>query len=580
MADKKVSIIYTLKDKASKGLNKLRGSLGRLGKGFDKARTHLVSFTKGVTVLSAAAAGISTFFLKASGSFEQWEISFTTMLGSAEKAKVLLKDIAEFAAETPFQLTGLIESSKQLIAFGVQQEDVIETMRRLGDIAAGVGTDKLPTLVRAFGKIQAKGKASMEELNMLLEAGVPILDELAKNYDVSTEKLLKMVTQGKVGFDDVNTAIQTLTGEASVFGGLMEKQSLSLFGVLSNIKDNITQFAIAIGNELLPAAKELATAVKNITRVENIPDFVKKIKFAFVDIQTFIKIRTETMKELIAAPFSWETYKTIVEELGSNISKFFDAIKSGWEGIQQFRRDIQEKELEEGLTLEEEIVKIREAAELKKEEIRNSYRQADIAAETEALNIKKRLIKDEIASVTEASAIKQSILEAEKNHAATIHRDLLTGFEGMLSGQEDAAELSAKAILKHEIKRALSSVRTKAIEEAAKSKLSAPLSFGASLLALVPIALAEAAAISAINSIKLAQGGVVKAKSGGTSAIIGEAGRDEAVIPLDSKRGRDALGNGSMEKIVLEADGVRVLAKAVYKKQTDMLRTGELQERL
>jgi tape measure domain-containing protein len=249
-------------------------------KDLDNLDRSLMNIQKGVRNMSILFAGASIAvggFLKAAGEFEQVEVAFETMLGSADKAKELLKDITDFARKTPFSLTGIVDSSKQLLAFGIEQEKIIETMTSLGNIAAGVGRDKLPTLVRAFGKIRTKGKATMEELNMLLEAGVPILDELAKNYGVSTAELFKMISAGKVGFDDVDAALKNLSSGSGKFANLMIKQSKTFFGVLSNLKDFIIINAIAIGKELLPQAKALANSIINILEANR-----KLIKGRFV----------------------------------------------------------------------------------------------------------------------------------------------------------------------------------------------------------------------------------------------------------------------------------------------------------
>jgi tape measure domain-containing protein len=227
--------------------------LQNMNTAIDRAKKDL-KFLSIVTVAASASIGL---LLKKAGDIEQVEIAFETMTGSAETAQQLLKDITTFAAKTPFQLTDLIESSKQLLAFGVEANNIIPIMTNLGNISAGIGKDKLPTLIRAFGKIRTKGRATMEELNMLLEAGVPILDQLAKDYGVTSNELFKMISQGQVGFENVDKALTGLATGSGKFSNLMEKQSKSFLGIMSNIVDTLEQLAIGIGKELLPQAKEL-----------------------------------------------------------------------------------------------------------------------------------------------------------------------------------------------------------------------------------------------------------------------------------------------------------------------------------
>ena len=274
MAENKIEIILSVKNLAKKGLETAKIGLENVGKQADKVRANLNKMKKGVSSLGLIFAGVATATLKASGTMEQWRISFETMLGSAEKADKLLKEITDFTSKTPLELPGVIESSKQLLAFGIEADKIIETMKSLGDISAGIGTEKLPTLVNALGKVRTKGKASMEELNMFLEAGVPILDELANGFDVSTQELFKMITAGTVGFDDVNNALLRLTTGNGKFANLMDKQSQSLFGIFSNIKDNITQILIALGDELLPITKKISVFLKDLTT--NLVSFIKE----------------------------------------------------------------------------------------------------------------------------------------------------------------------------------------------------------------------------------------------------------------------------------------------------------------
>lgn len=259
---------------------------------YGAALKQVVNFLKIAAIATAALGGA---VLKMAGDMEQVEIAFETMLGSATEAEKLLKDITQFAATTPFELTGLIQSSKQLLAFKFSAEEIIPIMRNLGNIAAGVGRDKLPTLVRALGKIRVKGKATMEELNMLLEAGVPILDQLAANLGVTSEQLFKMISKGEVAFQDVNKALADMSTGTGMFANLMEKQSKSFLGIISNIGDIITQIGIAIGKDLLPFAKEMAKEFLNFLEVNKdiiktgIVAFIKGLMFAIAFIGVFVE---------------------------------------------------------------------------------------------------------------------------------------------------------------------------------------------------------------------------------------------------------------------------------------------------
>jgi len=193
---------------------------------------------------------------KSSAEMEKHKIAFTTMLGSAEKAKTLLQDIKKFSATTPFQLNGLIETSKQLIAFGVSEDEVIEKMRNLGNAAQG-NQEILTRLARAYGKVKAKGKATLEELNMFTEAGVPIMQELADQHGVTTQAMFKMIETGKIGFKEVDEAMTGLTTGSGKFAGMLGKQSRSLGGLFSTLKDRMSLLVLEMGDQMNPALKAL-----------------------------------------------------------------------------------------------------------------------------------------------------------------------------------------------------------------------------------------------------------------------------------------------------------------------------------
>lgn len=227
----------------------------------ERAVDNLKSTLKKVVVVAAGVGAALGGFLNEAGKAEQINIAFETMLKSGEKARQLLQKIEQFAASTPFELPTLQEGAKKLTAFKFGVGEIIGTLKDLGNIAAGIGMDKFPTLIGALGKIKVKGKASMEELNMMLEAGVPILDQLSTNLGVNNEKLFKMISTGKIAFTDVRKALGDLSNGSGTFAGLMEKQSKSFFGIISNIKDVLGLMAKDIGMKLLPEAKKLGKEI-------------------------------------------------------------------------------------------------------------------------------------------------------------------------------------------------------------------------------------------------------------------------------------------------------------------------------
>lgn len=270
-------------------------------------------------IVAAGFAIVAKNAIESAANFEQNRIAFEVMLGSAEKAKQLLGEISTFAKETPFDLPQLVEGGKRLLAYNVESEKLIPTLEMLGNLAAGVGMDKLPNLILAFGQVKAATKLTGMELRQFSEAGVPLLqalvdeankgggmlvkvgdsaskakvdvkelnDKLAiasqrlkeatdsgkakqstimsltntvenykekiagatketgnagatfKRVKMDAKTMIEAISDGSVSFDQVQKALSNLTGEGGRFFNLMEKQSKTFNGVVSNIKDSI-----------------------------------------------------------------------------------------------------------------------------------------------------------------------------------------------------------------------------------------------------------------------------------------------------------------------------------------------------
>lgn len=184
------------------------------------------------------------------GQFQQTEMAFKTMLQSEEKADALMKQLIRTAAITPFGVEDVTEGAKQLLAFNVAAEDVNKTLIGLGDVAAGMGLN-LKDLVMLYGTTIAKGKMDTMDLYQFLNRGIPIADEIAKvmGLDVTNaiKEVQKQIKAGKVTSDIFIQAMQSMTAEGSKFGGLMEAQSKTITGQISNIKDAIEQMFNDLG---------------------------------------------------------------------------------------------------------------------------------------------------------------------------------------------------------------------------------------------------------------------------------------------------------------------------------------------
>lgn len=204
---------------------------------------------------AAAAFGISlgakqliSDITRVRGEFQQLEVAFNTMLGSKEQANTLMSQLVYTAAKTSFDLQGVANGAKQLLAYGTAAEDVNETLIRLGDIASGLSIP-LNDLVWLYGTTMTQGRLFTQDLRQFMGRGIPLADELAKQFGVTKDKVGELVTAGKIGFPEVQKAIEAMTDKGGKFGGLMEEQSKTITGQISNIEDAISTMFNKIGKE-------------------------------------------------------------------------------------------------------------------------------------------------------------------------------------------------------------------------------------------------------------------------------------------------------------------------------------------
>lgn len=225
--------------------------------------------------LGLAIAGIGAASVKAAADMEQTRKAFTTLLKDATLAKDFLAELETFAANTPFELPGLLQASKKMLAFGFTAQQVIPVLTAVGDSAAalGMGQDGIDRLTIAIGQMQAKGKVSAEEMLQLAEAGVPAWQMLADAMGTSIPQAMKMAEKGTI---DSATGIQAIiSGMNSKFGGMLQEQSSTINGMLSNIQDSIGQTMVVIGDEITEGL-DLKPALKEAQ--DDLSDFAAKVK--------------------------------------------------------------------------------------------------------------------------------------------------------------------------------------------------------------------------------------------------------------------------------------------------------------
>ena len=213
-----------------------------------------------------ALQGFTQQLIGVRGEFQKTEIAFGTMLKSEEKAQALMGEMVDLAAKTPFGLTDVTDGAKRLLAFQVPAEQVVDTLRRMGDVAAGLGVP-MGQLIHVYGQVKAQGKLMTNDLYQFMNAGIPMTAELAKVMGVAENEVKDLISAGKVGFPEVQSVINNLTNEGGLFFNLMEQQSASLSGQIANLEDAIEQMYNKIGEK---AEGFLSSGIQGITfLVEN-----------------------------------------------------------------------------------------------------------------------------------------------------------------------------------------------------------------------------------------------------------------------------------------------------------------------
>ncbi|VEI53840.1 tape measure protein [Capnocytophaga sputigena] len=232
--------------------------------------------------------------------FQQLEISFGTMLKSKEKANALMAQMTDLAAKTPFGLEEVSEGAKKLLAFQVPAEEVTETLRRMGDVASGLGVP-MGQLIHVYGQVKAQGKLMTNDLYQFMNAGIPIIAELSKVVGKSETEIKDMVSAGKIGFTEIQAVIKNMTNEGGLFYNLMAEQSKSLGGQISNLKDNFDQML----NEIGKSSEGLVSgAIKGVSfLVENYETIGKLIAGLIVSYGTYraALIATAAVQQVVAA---------------------------------------------------------------------------------------------------------------------------------------------------------------------------------------------------------------------------------------------------------------------------------------
>lgn len=265
---------------------------------------------------------------------EQYTTSLEVMLGSASKASAMIEKMRDFAAKTPLTLENVISGGTMLMSYGVDEDNLLDTMTKLGDLASG-NAEKMNRITLAYGQMLAKGKVTGEELRQMTEAGVPLQTALAESIGVTGEEFSKMVSAGKVGIDDLNKAITGLTTGNGKFAGMMEKQSETMQGMLSTLQDNVSEFFRKMGEgafgEVKSALQEVSDLLAEWEEDGTLDKWAQGVGVMLKNLVAFLKtaisVGLDFKEAIIAGAVALGTFKIAIG-IGNVISATVAAVKS------------------------------------------------------------------------------------------------------------------------------------------------------------------------------------------------------------------------------------------------------------
>jgi tape measure domain-containing protein len=229
----------------------------------------------GAAAIAGALAVAGTKGIQYNMQMESYLTSFTTMLGDANEATALMTKLKKIAAETPFELSDLAETTKLLMNYGMTAEDATKRMTMLGDISQG-NSEKMNHIAMAYGQMSSAGKVQLEDVKQMIEAGFNPLKEISESTGESMGSLYDRITKGTISVDEITASMERSTSKGGKYFKSMEAQSKTLEGRLSTLKDNASEFLGAVmepltrflRDKLLPAAISFFEGI-NIEKTKN-----------------------------------------------------------------------------------------------------------------------------------------------------------------------------------------------------------------------------------------------------------------------------------------------------------------------
>lgn len=424
---------------------------------------YIVSYLVGQGMMSLVQS-----IVQVRGQFQQLELAFNTMLRSTEKSQVLMSQLVDTAARTPFDLTSIAQGAKQMLAFGSNVESVVDEIVMLGNVASGVSAP-LGDLIYLYGTLRSQGRAYTVDIRQFAGRGIPIYEELGKVLNADRQELNKLVTEGKVGFPEVEKAFKNMTSEGGIYFNLMQEQSKSLTGMLSNLGDAWDSALNKIGQDnqdLFTGA--IQGAIDLVENMDQIIRIVQAVTIAYGSYKAAIVLNTLATKGYTGVAMIDNTVKQAKIALlkaEANITGQTAAQTKAMTAAQQAHVAALQKELtaeeQANLVNKLRIATIQQLLTAQQQEYLSNLNLTTSSANYEAvatsvLTVEQReaLSKTDLSakSAVYRAALEQEVAAKQRNNAATLEA-MRTDVKAAAQKMESAKQTAVSAMQATEMAR-------------------------------------------------------------------------------------------------------------------------------
>lgn len=314
MSDGSVLIDTSLNNKGlEKGINNIEESFSKL---------------KSIATKALGAIGFGSLVkegVEYNATVEQLQTSFEVMTGSATKATDIIEKLKEIGAKTPFEFTGLAETTQLLMNYGLEADDAIDKMQMLGDISQG-SADKMNRIAMAYGQMSSSGKVALEDVKQMIEAGFNPLQEISQTTGESMASLYDRISKGTISIDEITASMERSTSAGGKYFQSMDKQSETFNGQMSTLKDN---FSNLLGSILKPLSELLSNTI-----LPAVNDFMGMLqeKIENGSFDSFLQTLKNILAVIVPLAAAFVTFKAAlaISNLISDLKKGFDTLKTSF----------------------------------------------------------------------------------------------------------------------------------------------------------------------------------------------------------------------------------------------------------